>query len=96
VNLPVRHDFMAWLPKLPATAVVLFLDSNVRENNFAVFAHWRELANEQCHFEVLHRHGLGVPGIGPRLPASVAEGPRELLATTPVVQAVSRCQFAVG
>lgn len=65
----VRHDFDAWLPKLSDNAVVLFHDTNVHENNFGVFALWREVTKERLHFEFLHGHGLGVLGLGHDYPA---------------------------
>jgi hypothetical protein len=67
----VRHDFMSWLPKLSTKAVVLFHDTNVRENNFGVFALWPELISERRHFEFLHGHGLGVLGIGRDYPPAL-------------------------
>ena len=62
----VRHDFENWFPKLSANAVVLFHDTNVRENNFGVSKFWDELssAHKDFHFNFLHDHGLGVLGIG--------------------------------
>jgi hypothetical protein len=60
----VSQDFETWRPKLDATAIVLFHDTNVRERRFEVFKLWRELARDRPHFEFLHGHGLGVLGIG--------------------------------
>jgi hypothetical protein len=59
----VRHDYESWLPKLSPSALILFHDTNVRENNFGVFQLWREVTCGQLHFEFLHGHGLGVLGL---------------------------------
>jgi GT2 family glycosyltransferase/glycosyltransferase involved in cell wall biosynthesis len=60
----VRHDFESWLPKLSPNAVILFHDTNVRENNFGVFRLWGEIASGRLHFDFLHGYGLGVLGLG--------------------------------
>jgi len=60
----VRHDYESWLPKLSPDAVIIFHDTNVRENNFGVFRLWSEIASGRLHFTFLHGHGLGVLGLG--------------------------------
>ena len=60
----VSHDFKFWFPKLSPNAVILFHDTNVRENNFGVFRLWSEIASGRLHFNFQHGHGLGVLGLG--------------------------------
>ena len=60
----VRHDFESWFPKLSPNAVILFHDTNVRENNFGVYRLWSEIASGRLHFNFQHGHGLGVLGLG--------------------------------
>ena len=63
----VYNDFVRWQPKLSRCAVVLFHDTNVRENDFGVCRLWEELSRSFPHFEFLHGHGLGVLGVGENL-----------------------------
>src|SRR5215470_2547463 len=67
----VKHDFETWRPKLSDRSVVLFHDTNVHERDFGVFRFWRELRLEHPHFEFLHGHGIGIVGIGQRLPHTI-------------------------
>lgn len=64
----IKHDFETWRPKLSDRSVVIFHDTNVRENHFGVFSFWRELRENHPHFEFLHDHGLGILGVGASLP----------------------------
>lgn len=67
----VVHDFETWRPKLSDHAVVLFHDTNVREQGFGVFRLWEKLEDEFPSFEFVHGHGLGVLGFGANLPAAM-------------------------
>ncbi|MBS0644858.1 MAG: glycosyltransferase [Proteobacteria bacterium] len=67
----VAGDFATWLPRLSERAVVLFHDCNVRRDDFGVWRFWREIRSRYPHFEFVHGYGLGVLGVGRRLPAAV-------------------------
>lgn len=75
----VSHDFNTWLPKLSDRAVVLFHDTNVRENDFGVWKFWEEVTQKYPGFEFLHGYGLGVLAVGKDIP----EGLRELFSASP-------------
>ena len=61
-------DFDCWRDTLSDRGVVIFHDTNVRERNFGIWRLWKELKNDHPHFEFIHGHGLGVLGIGDKLP----------------------------
>jgi GT2 family glycosyltransferase len=67
----VRHDFEVWLPKLSDRAAVLFHDTNVHEDDFGVSRLWSELAELYPHLDFPHGKGLGVLGVGSRLPEAL-------------------------
>jgi GT2 family glycosyltransferase len=69
----VAHDFESWRPKLSDQAVVLFHDTNVREDGFGVFRLWGEIKDKFPSFEFLHGHGLGVLGYGKNLPDGISD-----------------------
>jgi hypothetical protein len=69
----VQHDFESWLPKLSKHGVMLFHDTAEYDNGFGVHRLWEELRSRYPHFEFRHGHGLGIIGIGDRLPAQVRE-----------------------
>jgi hypothetical protein len=67
----VRHDFESWLPKLSRHGVMLFHDTAEYGNGFGVHRLWDGLRSRYPHFEFRHGHGLGIIGVGDRLPAQV-------------------------
>lgn len=56
----VFHDFTTWLPKLAKEGVILFHDTEVREQNFGVYMFWESIKQIFPHIEFKHSHGLGV------------------------------------
>jgi hypothetical protein len=67
----VRRDFEAWLPKLSQRGVILFHDTAEYAEGFGVFRLWEELRTRYPAFEFRHGHGLGILGVGERLPPAL-------------------------
>jgi len=69
----VQRDFENWLPKMSASGVVLLHDTAERKRDFGVFRLVAELEGRYPIFEFVHGHGLGVVGVGKRLPSPVLD-----------------------
>lgn len=69
----VRRDFETWLPKLSERGVILFHDIAEYANGFGVHRLWEELRARYPSFEFRHGHGLGVLGVGEKLPAALRD-----------------------
>ncbi len=62
----VRHTFESWRPKVSSRGVILFHDTNVREEDFGVDKLWETLKKQhpRRYLEFSHGHGLGVLAVG--------------------------------
>ncbi|MFI5460039.1 MAG: glycosyltransferase [Isosphaerales bacterium] len=66
-----RHAFRSWSPKMSDRGVILLDRTNHYRNDHAFPGLFRELGVRYPTFEFLHDEGLGIVGIGERLPADV-------------------------
>jgi hypothetical protein len=60
----VKQNFLDWFPKLSDCSIVLFHDTQVRNNNFGVYRFWEQLMSFGPSFEFYHHCGLGVLSSG--------------------------------
>lgn len=68
----VKDDFESWMPKLSDRAIVIFHDTEVRENDFGVWKLWQELECKYPSFNFHHGHGLGVIAYGKNVDPALA------------------------
>jgi len=64
----VKHDFENWLPKMSNQGVIIFHDTEVRDNDFGVWRLWQDLAQTYPSFNFKHGYGLGVIAVGTQVP----------------------------
>jgi hypothetical protein len=64
----VKHDFESWLPKMSDVGVIIFHDTNVRENNFGVWKLMDEIKDDFPNFQFNFGKGLGVVCTGKNVP----------------------------
>lgn len=59
-----KHLFKSWLPKMSKRGVVLFHNTKETQNDFGVWAFWKELSGSYPSIDFPHSHGLGVSLFG--------------------------------
>jgi O-antigen biosynthesis protein len=91
----LKHDFEIWRPKLTDRAVVLMHGTSVFEKNFGSFQYFHELSQDFPAFQFLHCGGLGVVGVGRRLPDRVARL-LEVAEGGPQCHTIRRCYSRLG
>jgi Methyltransferase domain len=89
----VKYEFESWSPKLSDRAVVLLHDTSKKESG--VFRYFHELSQNFPAFQFLHCGGLGVVGIGRRLPDRVARL-LEVAEGGPQCRTIRRCYSRLG
>lgn len=67
----VKEDFETWLPKMSDRGVILFHDAYSWRQGFGVYKLWDEIADVYPSHRFTHSWGLGVLGVGSRLPDAV-------------------------
>jgi Methyltransferase domain len=91
----VKNEFESWRPKLTDRAVALLHDTSVFEKDFGLFRYFHELSQNFPTFQFLHCGGLGVVGVGRRLPDRVARL-LEVAEGGPQCHTIRRCYSWLG
>jgi O-antigen biosynthesis protein len=91
----LKHEFESWHPKLTDRAVVLLHDTSVFEKDFGISRYFHELSQDLPTFQFLHCGGLGVVGVGRRLPDRVARL-LDVAEGGPQCHTIRRCYSRLG